>query len=305
MATWKLFMDEGFGLRQIFSGMGTFTRVGLPAMPLNKIYRLQLQVCYESPTVTGCSFLSPGTNIRSYSPATCLPGQCTQSANSTLVALGGAGFQPVEGCAYQLTRKGTDPDGGRFLFDEWAVLTYSESEEGFSEVLADRSSSGHFAQAQGSCLAQGGITESPRQLAEILGKATNRSTRAAERSSIAMIAHVPHAMNERFMPNPSISLRAHAVPFTEPPIEALLRVAVGMDESIQEIDTVLSDSEIPAAVMRALRESLQIDYKDKRRHRMAVYALVRVAQGQVILREVLITLPECCPNCPPPPYHCQ
>ncbi len=244
-------------------------------------------------------------NMNWYSIASCFFGGCPQSANSTLVALDGTGFQPVEGCPYQLTRIGSEPDGNRFLLDEWAVMSYPSASESFSEVLVEGSSSDHFGQAQGRCLARGGVSANPRTLARSLGKSLERNSRGEARSSVAVIAHVPHALNERFMPKPTISLRPNALPYTDPPIQALLRIEVGMDETIRAIDTVLSDSAIPEAAIRAIRNSLQIDYTDARRHRMAVYALVRVAQGGVRLEDVLITLPECCPNCPAPPYVCQ
>ena len=177
------------------------------------------------------------------------------------------------------TRRFEVVEGITYMMEDWAVVSFGRSSPGRpSPVRVERSSSPFFT--------------------------PSRETKPLDQdvAGTALLIEAPaHQHNSRHIPTPEVRLRPAAIPYLGERVTAALRIDVGENRKIREIQTLHTVGRIPPGVnlSERIRSSLQVAYASNRQHRIIIFAVVDLTDGRMLLRESEVVMPPCCciPTC--------
>jgi hypothetical protein len=182
----------------------------------------------------------------------------------------------------------TERQGGvNYLMEEWAVLT------------------GH---ADGS--APTGAAASSAELAAILIPRVSAAHTAALRGPASgtgdpwqalVVMAPPHPKNHRWIPTPRPRLRVSSVEQAAGWGTLVVRADFSEDRQLQRFDVLVQEGAIGPAEVALLRESLYLEFQGEERHRVVLFAVVRVG-AEVTIESSATVLPLCCPGDDGPPF---
>ncbi|MCB1035682.1 MAG: hypothetical protein KDD47_17810, partial [Acidobacteria bacterium] len=241
--------------------------------------------CGHTPGEAGCCFSSARWACRNCSVTTCA------TVRGTVKVLGASPEieKAAEACPFTLTRSEELTPGERFLMEEWAVVAYQRGPQGLVANLADASNL-DFARTKAACLTDGRLE---------LGAKDDPAT------FVLLVDHTIHPINERHIPTPSLRFEPMPTSQVGPEVRAAVRFQVDDSRAIQRVDLLYADGELPPRFLDEVSERLEIVYETEGSHWLSAYAIFRVAGARVEMSDSLVSLPQCCTGCPPPPYVCN
>ena len=219
----------------------------------------------------------------------CTDQTCTVVGVPRVLSAGAETVAGAEGCPFTLARMEELAPGERFLMEEWAVVTLHDGSAGRVSGIADASAL-DFARTKAACLADGRL---------------ELKAEAGEKGFALLIDHTVHPMNERHIPTPSLRFETLLTRQVGPEVHAAVRFQVDTSRKVRRVDLLHADGPLPKGFLKRVEDRLEIVYETERSHWLSVYAVFRVANGTVELDDFAISLPQCCDECPPPPYHCN
>ncbi len=166
-----------------------------------------------------------------------------------------------------------------YLMEDWAILAHQVGAQG--EVLSSEtlsSSSLRF-------LLEGSVSRPP-DAGQVEGQ-----------TSVSLLVQGPdHPHNERHVHPPRVELLPTAVPYLGEPLTAAVRVDFGEDRQLRGAELLFVSAQLPQGIDLAavVSQRLALRYMSSKEHRVIVFAVVEVHYGAVLLRQSLVSLPECC-----------
>lgn len=173
-------------------------------------------------------------------------------------------------------------DGIKYIMEDWAVLRLTAEEAGSTPLLRVEEASS--------------VRTATRSLEVV---ALDMASSFEEPESAVLLIEAPvHPDNSRMIPTPGVELRPTALPYLGTRVTAAVRIDVGEDRRVREVQVLYSTGTLPAGMDLAghLRTNLQLRYGSEKRHRVIVYGVVDLEAGRVRLRTSEVVLPLCCCN---------
>jgi len=171
-----------------------------------------------------------------------------------------------------------------FLMDEWAVLSYStRAGEASPNVKVLSSSSPEFGASKSQDLDRG-----TRDREKLAGRTPSQGT--------VLVVEAPvHPLNSRFAILPELRFSDLNTPATAAPLELIVRADFAADKSSPDgLQVLHANGVTPANLVELLRERLEVERGAGTRHRVIVYARVRVDGTRVDASSLAMVMPKCC-----------
>lgn len=174
------------------------------------------------------------------------------------------------------TRRSEVVEGFTYIMEDWAVVSFGRSTRGKPPAMrVERSSSSSFAPGWG------------RELSD------------KDVAGVGLLIEAPaHLHNSRHIPTPEARLRPTAIPYVGQRVTAVLRIDVGEDRQIRDVQILHTLGMLPLGIdlIELIRSNFEVLYRSSQRHRVIVFAIVDLVDGRVLLRQGKVVLPRCCCN---------
>jgi hypothetical protein len=173
-----------------------------------------------------------------------------------------------------------------FLMDEWAVISYSSrAGEAGPHVEVLKSSSPEFGAAKSRDLDRGARGEAKRSLA---GRNPSQGT-------VLIVESPVHPLNSRFATLPKLRFSDLNTPVGTEPLELVVRADFAADKSSPDgLQVLHADGVVPADLVELLRERLEVERDSGTRHRVIVFAKVKVDGTRLDASSLAMVMPKCC-----------
>lgn len=171
-----------------------------------------------------------------------------------------------------------------FLMDEWAVLSYStRAGEASPNVKVLSSSSPEFGASKTQDLDRG-----TRDRAKRAGRTPSQGT--------VLVVEAPvHPLNSRFATLPELRFSDLNTSAVTEPIEFIVRADFAADKSSPDGLRVLhSNGVVPADLVELIKERLEVERGAGTRHRVIVFAKVKVDGTRLEASSLAMVMPKCC-----------
>lgn len=121
------------------------------------------------------------------------------------------------------------------------------------------------------------------------------SSEPVEEHHILILAKPIHPVNSRFIPEPRVWLRNEALSSIAPITRAVVRVDLGVDKTIHQIDLVSSSAALlPKSFLGDVERYLAVEYQDANSHRLVLFLFIDISGRTMRLNRVEQVLPLCC-----------
>ena len=168
-------------------------------------------------------------------------------------------------------------EGIPYLMEDWALVTYASDSRGrVSGTRVESSSSPVF---------------------ELFGHGLGAALDEQPPTGKVLVVQGPiHPHNARHIQKPAIHLPPKAIAFLGPEGRAVVRVDIGENRRIRNIQILDVLGNLPPSIdlNRYVQEELRLVYASERDHRMIIYLVLRFANGRLEVVEQRVSLPLCC-----------
>jgi len=168
-------------------------------------------------------------------------------------------------------------EGIPYLMEDWALVTYASDSKGrVSGTRVERSSSPVF---------------------ELFGHGLGAALDGQPPTGKVLVVQGPvHPHNARHIEKPAVHLAPKAVAFLGPEGRAVIRVDIGEDRRIRDVQVLGVLGNLPPSIQlnQYVQEKLKLAYASEKHHRIIVYLIVRLANGRLEVVEQRMFLPLCC-----------
>lgn len=171
-----------------------------------------------------------------------------------------------------------------FLMDEWAVLSYStRAGEASPNVKVLGSSSPEFGASKSQDLDRGTQDRA------------KRAGRAPVQGTLLVVEAPVHPLNSRFATLPKLRFSDLNTPVGTEPIELVVRADFAADKSSPDgLQVLHTNGVVSADLVELLKERLEVERGAGTRHRVIVYARVRIDGTRVDASSLAMVMPKCC-----------
>jgi hypothetical protein len=172
-----------------------------------------------------------------------------------------------------------------FLMEEWAVLSYStRAGEVNPNVKVLSSSSPEFGASKSLDLDRGARNTREK-----------RADRTPSQGTVLVVEAPVHPLNSRFATLPKLRSADLNVPVGMAPFELVVRADFAADKSSPDgLQVLHANGVVSADLVELLKERLEVERVAGTRHRVIVYARVRVDGTRVNASSLAMVMPKCC-----------